>query len=240
MKARTLINRALRTIGALGVGETPSDADAAVGLEVLNGLISAWQADRLAITHITRNSYTASASVAAYTLGPTGDWVYDSVPEWIDHAGVILPASDPIYEQPVEVATPQRWAQQPIKTMSFTPLAYVYYERTLPNGTVRLWPVPNQTVTVILYLLAPLTAFATLDTDPDLPSGYEEALAYNLAVRLCPEFGKALDPTVAALADTSLGRIRTANVFPNELVTDRALWQRPYGVSDRAAFLRGY
>lgn len=242
MTARALLTRALRTVGVLAGNETPSAEDASAALGILTSMLDAWRADRLTITHLTRNAFTATSGQASFTIGPTGaDWTFGSVPTWIDAASVILVGSNPAVEQPIEILTQQRWALLQLKDLSYDPAYGIYYERTSASlGTVRVLAVPDQTQTIVLYLLAPLTATLTLDTGLDLPSGYEDALVYNVAKRAALEWSRPLDPLLAELADNSLRLIKSANVQPTELVTDRALWEQPWRGSSRAAFLRGY
>ena len=114
--------------------------------------------------------------------------------------------------------TVERWQQTPLKDTSGTPTE-VYVEAGWPYTTLRCWPVPDDsTVDLVLYLsLAEESWFATLTADADLPRGYADAIRYNLAVRLAPEFGRPLDPTVLLLAEQSLADVKRGNARTIEM-----------------------
>ena len=59
---------------------------------------------------------------------------------------------------------------------------------------------------------AALTSFASISDDVTLPAEYQEALLYNLAARLRPAYQLGPDPSVTALAMSSLNTIRAANI----------------------------
>jgi len=72
------------------------------------------------------------------------------------------------------------------------------------------------------------------------PEEAEEAIAYNLAVRLRPEYGAPLEQDVYAQAQEGLGRL-LADVAANDYA--RLSYDLPYGEyrgSSKIAFERGY
>jgi hypothetical protein len=69
------INAALRLIGQLAEGETPSDATSQDALAALNQMLDSWSTERLAVYSTQDQVFTWPANDAIRTLGPTGDFV---------------------------------------------------------------------------------------------------------------------------------------------------------------------
>ena len=110
--------------------------------------------------------------------------------------------------------------------------AKLYNDANAPLATVALYPYPTENVSLELYSWQALAQFADLVTPVALPDGYEEAVIYNLAVRLAPEYGRALDATVAALAIQSKAAIEALNAPSPAAHLDPAI----FGSSRRAGF----
>jgi hypothetical protein len=69
------INGALRLIGQLAEGETPSAATSADALTAMNQMLDSWSSERLSVFSTQDQIFTWPASTATRTLGPTGDFV---------------------------------------------------------------------------------------------------------------------------------------------------------------------
>lgn len=224
MTAQTLISAALRLIGALAQSETPPAGDLQNGLEILNGMVDAWRAHRLMIFANSRNVYTLTAGQQDYTIGPSGGTFTVTVrPIYLTNASVIVASGASSVEIPIDLWTDEDWAQQRVKTVQSTLPTAVYYNETFPLGTFSFWPIPSGAVQVALYWPEPMAQFADLATDYDLAPGYPEAIKYNLAVRLCPEFGRTLDQVVLGLAGESMGVVKRANKTLYDMRVDPAL-----------------
>ena len=68
------INRALRLLGVLAEGETPSAATSQDALMALNQMIDSWNTERLAVFSTQDQVFTWPASEISRTLGPSGDF----------------------------------------------------------------------------------------------------------------------------------------------------------------------
>lgn len=92
---------------------------------------------------------------------------------------------------------------------------YVYYEATVPNGIIHVWPLASG-CTLGLRVINQVVNFTDLTTPTNLPPGYEECITSNLAVRLSPFYPAVpLSPVTARLAKTSFDLIqRRNNVIP--------------------------
>ena len=67
--AQTTINRALRLIGAISSGESPTTDESNDGLTALNAMLESWQLDRLTVFAFQDKTFTLVASDGSITLG---------------------------------------------------------------------------------------------------------------------------------------------------------------------------
>jgi hypothetical protein len=87
-----------------------------------------------------------------------------------------------------------------------------FYDAAFPLGNLYIWPAPSATnYQVHITVKTQLTSFTNLTTTMNLPPEYQEALVYNLAARMRPMYGLQPEPTITAMATTSLNVIRNAN-----------------------------
>lgn len=96
---------------------------------------------------------------------------------------------------------------------------YLNYDNGHPYGRIRLYP-KSSTETLFLLTEKPLTSFASINATVDLPTGWNKALKYNLAIDWAPEFGVSPDPIVIMEANKSKANITRA-VIKNRPMT----WQ---------------
>jgi hypothetical protein len=227
--ANELISRSLKTIGVLASGETASSDNVADSLVVLNGMVDSWATQRLTIYAVTRNVFDLSASTQEYTIG-TGGTFNVVRPLSIQNASIILDknaSSIQKIELPITgPVTVSQWQDVAIKGTTSTYPNLFYYDRAWSAGLAKIsvWPVPNNSdVQLVLYLPTAVTKFADLTTSYTFPPGYEEALRYQLAVRLSVEFGSQLDQLTYQLAAESFADIKRANLGDETLGIDPAL-----------------
>lgn len=217
MTPRDLIKGSLRLIGVLASGEAPQATEQSEGLQVLNEMLDSWSADGLMIPFVTREEFPLIASQASYTMGDTGDFDTER-PTQITFVGI----KDTSVELPIQIITSDEWAMIPSKDSSTTIPTKVYAEGTNPLETLNFWPVPSEVKTVVIQSLKAFTSItsATLGTDYELPPGYQQAVRYNLALLLAPEYGKSAAPEVVATANFSLEQIKRKNFKPQYMESD--------------------
>lgn len=214
VSATDLITSALTSLGVYSVGEDLSAADASLGLRRLNAMMSSWAIQPLTIPVVAREVFTVTANDGEYTIGPGAD--FNAIrPTSIQYAAILLNASTPPVEVPSAILTEQAWQSIAIKEQTSTQWTAVFYEPTFTTsgwGTINLWPIPTTADNdLVLYFQQPLTEFSNLTTEVQLPPGYEEALSYNLAVRLAAPFGRKLSDDVRMLAVQSRAQIKRQN-----------------------------
>ncbi len=229
---RDLINDTLKLIGALASGEVARDDEVLDGLKRLNDMLGSWNNQKLTVHQIIDSRYDLVAGQQDYTLGVGGDFS-QTRPVYIERAILVQPASGGAseIELPLEIQSVKDWATEiPVKDIPTNLPRKVYFSGEFPLRDVRFWPIPNiSSLDWILWWHDSVDGFpetqAGLDTTMALPPGWAEAMRYNLAIRLAPEFGREQQPTVVALARDSLSWIKTANseVHATELNVDVAL-----------------
>ena len=200
-------------------GESIPNADAQTGLRYLNRMLSLWKTQSLTIPGVLRSvlSWTAGKGGPSnpYTIGPGGDFdiARPSNQQSIKQAMLLL--VDGSTEIPLGLMTDQSYDQLPVKNLAGTQPTQIYYNPTFTSGlgTINAWPVPNTTTTrPVLYCEQPLTTFGNLTTAYQLPDGYDEALMYNLAVRLAGPYGKPVSDDLREFAAQGLRLIKRGNV----------------------------
>jgi hypothetical protein len=77
-----------------------------------------------------------------------------------------------------------------------------YYQPLRTTGTVKLWPIPdNSTTTITFHYQSPFEDMDGASDDFDFPSEWIMALLYTLAWTMAPEFGIPLQERMALKAE---------------------------------------
>lgn len=200
--------RAMRLIGALGVGETPDDQEAADMLMSLQGMIDSWNTERLFVYYILEETLTLSASAQNYTMGPSGD-LNTTRPVKIDDSCYIK-FQDIAF--PLQIIEVQSWNEIPAKATTSNIPMYLYVMMGHPLVTLKFYPYPSSASAVAhISSLKQLQAFTALTDTLALPPGYQDAITYSLAERIAPEYGKTIPADVARVATKARANIKRIN-----------------------------
>jgi hypothetical protein len=212
---RDLVSASLRKIGVLASRESPAAQEATDGLAELNRMISSWSTEGLVVHAVTAETpLTLTPGDGTVTMGASGD--ITTRPVVIEKAAI----RDGTTDYPLRLLSLDEYTAIPDKTVQSTYPGALYDDGGYPQRTLSLYPVPNAAKSLVLYTLRALTQIATLDTSVSLPDGYEDALVYNLALRLAPEYGKAVPDVVGMVATDSKAMIKRANEKPRYLRCD--------------------
>lgn len=224
LTARNLVESALREIGVLAHSETATAQDAEEGLTRLNRFIDTLGTERQGIYTVTRTTFTISANDGSYTIGATGDVSSIARPIHILDVKFQDTSTDPDTEYPLTKLTEDAYAGIALKAQTSTfPQAW-YYNPTWPNATLILWPVPTATTLQgVIYHWTAVTQLAALTTSVSLPPGYEEMLVTNLAILLCPSYGRQPHPILAKSARDTLAAVKRTNFRPMDMSFDPAV-----------------
>ena len=216
--SQTIIDRALRLIGAIASGDSPTAQESADGLISLNNLLESWQAEKLLVYALTDTAFTMTAADASYTVGPAGNFALTPRPSAIEN--VYIRSSNVDY--PLELVDNDRWVAIADKTVTAEVPSKAYYEPSLATGTLQLWPVPSAANSLHIVTWTPCSSLAALSTTVAFPQGWERALSYALAIEVAPEYGAAPSAAVINNAVESKAIIMRANHRPMLMYPENA------------------
>lgn len=223
MNGLQLISRSLRLVGALATGEVPDADEAQDALAALNGMLDAWSADRLSVFTVNRLGPFNLGTKQTYTYGAGGD-INSPRPAKVDRYGIVI-LNNPLQplELPLEDLTNDGWASIPVKNIQSTFPTKVWDDDGFPLRSLSFWPIPTAACQLVPYAWAALSQFADLVTDYEFPPAYLNAIVFNLAIDLAPEFGSPVSMEVAQRAIQYKSIIEAMNAPLIELRCDPAL-----------------
>lgn len=224
MTVNDLLIATLKLIGAVAKSETPDADEIADAFARLNSMIDGWAAQSTTIYAVVPSTYPLVSGQQVYQIGPGAPDFNAVRPLIIQDAGIITTTVTPNFELPMTILTVDQWAAITIKGQPSSLAWYLYYDHANPIGNINVWPIPNVGgLQIVLYVPTQIPQFANTTDTIILPPSYEEAIRYNLAVRLCPEWGRPLDPVVAALAAKTFATLQVANRRLDTLGIDASL-----------------
>ena len=228
--ANDIVTGAMELLGAYAPGESIPSSDMLMGFRRLNMMMRSWMIQPLTIPVVTRVAFPLTANKGGpgneYTIGPGGDFDTIRPATGFTSVGLLLGGTTPPVEMPRAILTDDGWAGIQVKTLSSPLFTSLYYNPTFTTGlgSINLWPIPDNALhQVVLYFAQQISEFADLTTQYIFSPGYEEAIEYNLAVRLAAPFGMAISGDVATMAIRSLANIKRANTKLTDLPVDPAL-----------------
>jgi hypothetical protein len=218
------IERALRLLGVLAEGETPSAATSQDALMALNQMIDSWNTERLS-TFVTQDQvYSWPAGEISRTLGPTGDFVGNR-PILMDDATYYKAPNGVSYG--IKFINQQQYDGIAVKNVTSTYPQVCWVNMGFPNITLTVYPKPTQVLEWHMISVEELDRPADLSTVMYYPPGYLRAFTYNLAMEFAPEFGVEPSPQVQRIAMTSKRDLKRINnpddvmALPYALVANR-------------------
>lgn len=237
--AADIVRLALKDAGVLGVGQTANAEDTNDVFDTLNMMLAQYNLKRWLIFHLLDVAVVSTGAIS-YTIG-TGEDFDTPRPDRLEDGCFLRQiiqgsfsgdsgSGDPILDGPIlgdgasgialsnSIDYPlqilesredySRIAQKALNTFP----TYIFYDAAYPVGVVYPWPVANADMYEIhICVKAQLTEFANLADEINLPHAYYAALRYNLGATIRPLYQMPPDPTLTALAVTSLNTIRNSN-----------------------------
>jgi hypothetical protein len=203
------INRALRLLGVLAEGETPSSSTSQDGLTALNQMIDSWNTERLAVFSTQDQIFTWPAGQITRTLGPSGNFVGNR-PVLLDDATYYRDAGTNV-SYGIKFINQQQYDGIAVKTVTSTYPQVIFVNMTYPNVTMTVYPRPTRDLEWHFISVQELSNPAVLSTNLTFPPGYLRAFVYNLAMEIAPEFGVEPSPQVKRIAMTSKRNLKRIN-----------------------------
>ena len=203
------INRALRLLGVLAEGETPSAETSQDALMAMNQMIDSWDTERLSVFCTQDQVFTWPAGLVSRTLGPTGDFV---------GLRPVLLDDSTYYRDPgtgvsfgVKFINQQQYNGIAVKTVTSTYPQVIFVNNTFPDIEMYVYPRPTRDLEWHFVSVQKLDNPAGLATVLLFPPGYLRAFTYNLAMEIAPEFGLEPSPQVQRIAMTSKRNLKRIN-----------------------------
>ena len=200
---------ALRLLGVLAEGETPSSETANDALFALQQMIDSWDTERLAVFSTQDQVFSWPSGERERSLGPTGDFV-GLRPVLLDDSTYFRdPQTNVSYG--IKFINQQQYNGIAVKTVTSTYPQVIFTNMTYPNIEMVIYPVPLRLLEWHFISVEKLTQPATLATTLAFPPGYLRAFRYNLACELAPEFGVEPSAQVQRIAMYSKRNLKRIN-----------------------------
>jgi hypothetical protein len=202
------INRALRLLGILAEGETPSAATSQDALTALQQMVDSWNTERLSVFCTQDQVFNWPVGQIKQTLGPSGDFVGNR-PIQLDDGTYFRAPSGVSYG--IKIINQDQYNGIAVKTSTSTFPQVIFINNTFPNVEMYIYPRPTQLLEWHFISVQELSQPALLNTELFFPPGYMRAFAYNLAMEIAPEFGVEPSPQVQRIAMTSKRNLKRIN-----------------------------
>jgi hypothetical protein len=203
------INRALRLLGVLAEGETPSAATSQDSLMAMNQMIDSWNTERLSVFSTQDQTFLWPVGEISRTLGPTGDFVGNR-PVYFDDATYYRdPGTNVSFG--IKFINQQQYDGIAVKTVTSTYPQVIFVNMTFPDVTMFIYPRPTRLLEWHFISVEELNKPADLSTVLYYPPGYLRAFTYNLACEIAPEFGIEPPPQVQRIAMASKRDLKRVN-----------------------------
>jgi hypothetical protein len=203
------INRALRLLGVLAEGETPSAATSQDALMALNQMIDSWNTERLSVFSTQDQVFNWPVGEISRTLGPTGDFVGNR-PVYFDDATYYRdPGTNVSFG--IKFINQQQYDGIAVKTVTSTYPQVIFVNMTFPDVQMFIYPRPTRLLEWHFISVEELNKPADLSTVLYYPPGYLRAFTYNLAMEFAPEFGVEPSQQVQRIAMTSKRDLKRVN-----------------------------
>lgn len=193
--------------------KSPTATNDANALIAFQDMLSSWSVEGLIVPFYTTENFTLTIGQAVYTIGVTGD-----SPDLVTTTGRpirIIKAFIRIdtFDHPVDVfMSKTEYARIHFKALEVRPRR-LYYDPQYPKGTIRFNREADAAYDFHLISEKPL-ADVTAKTDTlSLPLGINEALVYNLALRLSIGRNNKLGDDTRRIANDSKRALENLNAI---------------------------
>ena len=214
MTAREFLTKTFQLAGILASNEALSASEASDGLVSLNELIESWSVEGLMIPTVSQESFSLVASQASYTIGSSGNF-NTTRPINIENASVLINGTS--YQ--LDILNSDQRAELVNQSLMGLPTK-VYYDKSVPTGTLYFYPIPDQAYSLRLSSSKPIGSLASLDTGVVFQPGYARALRYSLAIDIAPEYGRELSQVVMSEAFRLKADLKRKNIEPTYMKSD--------------------
>jgi hypothetical protein len=204
--AQVIITDALKEIGIVSDGGTPSTTQLDDGLRMANRLLDTFS-NGVTFAYYQNLINIAMTGQASFTIGVGGDINGDRAIE-IQSAYVVRNG----VSYPVKVIDNERYDRITYKALQGANTQAIYYEAQYPLGIVYCYPLATG-CTLYMRVLNIVKQFAALSTNIDMPPGYEDYIMLALAIRMAPQYGKTVQRETQIAYRRASTMVKTSNLI---------------------------
>lgn len=208
MTTLELIASALRIIGVLAEGETPSANMANDALVSFNQMVDSWNTERLSVYCTQTDIFTWPANTISLAYGPTGDIVSERPIIGVDYSTYYNYQN---ISYMLSFLNQQQYNSLALKTTNSAIPNCIFVNMEFPNIRMFLYPMPNVDLEFHLVYTKPILTGVALSDTISLPPGYLRALRYNLACEIAPEYDIEPSNQVKLIADNAKSTLKRVN-----------------------------
>jgi hypothetical protein len=193
-----LITEAFIDLGEITPGRTINTLEQADAFLRLNQMLAQWSREQLTVYTVEHDVLALTAGTNLYTVGTGGTLVSTANPVRITGASSVSGN----FRQSMRVMSFERFAVEIEDDLSSASILakVLAADIAYPKINVRVHPMPAPNPgNLLLDYWAALSAFVTVGDTVSLPPGFEEALHFNLALRLYPGYVNAGTPSLAVI-----------------------------------------
>lgn len=199
------------------VGQTFVAQGVAPNTTLLSGSGNTWTLSQ----PVANNIASGLGGLCDYGISPTGlpgfNWAIPR-PARIERISArYYSGSSQPYEIPLSMIDVEHWQAIPVKDTASTYPLSVYNDDSFPYMNLSFWPVPNGPANCVVYCWDPLSELANLTDLVELPTGFNRAFKYNLAIEIAPYFEREPSATIQKIAMQSKHNIANINQETPEL-----------------------
>jgi hypothetical protein len=212
--AGDVINSALRSIGQLAEGETPSAETSSDCLSLLNEMLDSWSNERLMAPYLQEESFTLTGNDGSYTIGTSQDF-NTTRPIKVDDASYTVLNG---ISYPLRGINKAEYDSIQVKDTAASFPSVFYYEASYPNAVIKFYPIPNSAITFKMVSWKQQTQMAGLATAFSVQPGEIRAIRANLAIEIASQFGVEAPASVVRTAIQSKRNLKRVN-GPNDVLS---------------------
>jgi hypothetical protein len=207
--ALQIINEALEEIGVKEIGQPLPAEEADRGLRILNRVLGTWAQMGLLAPSVTAVQVPMTGA-QSYTIGPTGDVVAGRPVKVVS-----VTASDTGgVDYTVQLLGKTEWDLIPLKAVDGGPPMYAWYDATVPDGRLYVYPQAGSEYTLHVDCQALLASFPTISTDVAMADGYLNALSLAVAIAAAPGYSVPVSADLQRSATAAVRALRRASYQP--------------------------
>ena len=198
-----LIHSSFRLIGAIAAGETLETNELNDAFVSLNQMLLNWNNSGAMMAGRVHQYVNLNANINWYQL-PAGQR-----PMKIEAASVSIAGID----CPLEIVDAPGWEAITEKGQLAIIIKKLYCDYLFPVASVFLWPTPRTAGNLELWQYSYFPMFTDVNQTISIVDGYEQAIRYNFAVALLPEYPRSqVDPSLIPQAQAYKAAIEQLNV----------------------------